>query len=470
MSDNTLIEDDAKELLKSVWNAVNNEENQHMSTDELFTKIGITQDDFEKANDVLTEKINFVLRREPQDAWINQYNPDLLRCWNANMDIQFISDVYACVAYVVSYMSKAEREMGLLLKHAQSEAESGNQDAKQSMKQIGSVYLHNREVSAQEAVYRCCTLRLQECSRKVQFVPVGENPVRMSLPLSVIQNKSTNDDNHDDSVWMVSKVDRYKARPDTDTFEPMCLATFCSEYRVLYKGDMCKVSSDKRKSEVYALKNDLGHIQKRSRTDPAVIRYPRFSVMKSSEKYYHSMLQLFVPYRVDVHLKPAQFETYEEFYTNGVVSVLRRLQTVKYIVESNRTRFEVDIESLEDAEEHLQNFGPQEDAWALISPETELQRDECKDKQQVPAEDSDDECIPDLQPDRKEENICCIEAHSSRVPKSDALNMLRSLNEQQKKVFYKIRQWCLDKALMVKTLMHLKCFLLAVLEQARTFW
>ncbi len=69
---------------------------------------------------------------------------------------------------------KAEREMGLLLRHAQSDAESGNQDAKQSMKQIGSVYLQNREVSAQEAVYRVCTLRLQECSRKVEFVSVGE--------------------------------------------------------------------------------------------------------------------------------------------------------------------------------------------------------------------------------------------------------------------------------------------------------
>ncbi len=95
-------------------------------------------------------------------------------------------------------MSKAEREMGQLLKHAQSEAEEGNEDAKQSMKQIGSVYLQNREVSAQEAVYRCCSLRLQECSRKVEFIPLGENPVRMSLPLSVIQNKSRNGGDDDD--------------------------------------------------------------------------------------------------------------------------------------------------------------------------------------------------------------------------------------------------------------------------------
>ncbi len=148
-------------------------------------------------------------------------------------------------------------------------------------------------------------------------------------------------------------------------------------------------------------------------------------------------------------MKPAQFKTHEEVFNNCFVSVHVSLQSVKSIVEGNRSRFEVDIGLLEDAEDLLKKFGPQEDAWALISPETELQRDECKDKQQDGAEDSDEECnVPDLQCDKKDEKIhvCDIEAHSSRVPKSDALNMMRSLNDKQKTVFYKMRQWCLDKA------------------------
>ena len=123
-------------------------------------------------------------------------------------------------------MSKAEREMGLLLGQAQSEALKGNVDAKQSMKQIGQVYLQNREVSAQETCFRACNLRLKEGSRKVELIPLGENPVRLSLPLRLIQNKSNDDD---DNVWMVSKLDRYNARPKSDGFDIMCLATFCSE-------------------------------------------------------------------------------------------------------------------------------------------------------------------------------------------------------------------------------------------------
>ena len=38
------------------------------------------------------------------------------------MDIQFVIGAYACVVYIISYMSKAEREMGLLLANAQREA------------------------------------------------------------------------------------------------------------------------------------------------------------------------------------------------------------------------------------------------------------------------------------------------------------------------------------------------------------
>ncbi len=447
--DNTPTEDDAKELLKSVWTALNDEANEHMTTDELFTKIGITQVEFEEANDALTKKVNIVLKRDPQDAWINHYNPDLLRCWNANMDIQYVTDVYACVCYLVGYLSKAENEMGQLLKHAQNEAEQGSPDAKQSMKQIGSVYLQNREVSAQEAVYRCCTLRLQECSRKVEFIPLGENPVRMSLPLSVIQNKSHDDscsDDNEDRVWMISKNDRYKARPDTNTFESLCLASFYSEYRVIYNGEACSVPSGNRMS-VYALKNALGHVQKRSRTDPAVVRYPRFSATKCAEKYYQSILQLFLPYRIDAQLKPSQFETYQEFFEKGFVTILGSLQSVKCVVEGNRSRFEVDIESLEAAELHLENFGVQEDAWALISPETEQERDECNEQQQPDIDESEDEFnIPDLKPDKKEERVCDIEVHSSRTLKVNAFKMLRSLNSKQKQVFYKIRQWCMDKA------------------------
>ena len=49
--------------------------------------------------------------------------------------------------YIVAYISKAEREQGLLLKNAQKEArEEGNLDAVKELRHLGHIYLNHREV------------------------------------------------------------------------------------------------------------------------------------------------------------------------------------------------------------------------------------------------------------------------------------------------------------------------------------
>ena len=88
----------------------------------------------------------------------------------------------------MSDITKAEGEMELLLNNAQKEALNGNEDAKEAMKKLG-VHLHNREVGAQEAVCRVCIPRLKESSRKVQFVPTGDNILKMSTASGSAEQK-----------------------------------------------------------------------------------------------------------------------------------------------------------------------------------------------------------------------------------------------------------------------------------------
>lgn len=150
------------------------------------------------------------------------------------MDIQYVVDAFACVVYIISYISKAEREMGLLLGNAQREvSKDKNLDAKSALKKLGSVYLHSRDVCAQEAVYRLTNMHLRECSRNVVFIPTGNNSVKLSLQLSVLIGRAESQNLSSDDMWMTSIVDRYRNRPDEDNFDQMCLATFASEYRIL---------------------------------------------------------------------------------------------------------------------------------------------------------------------------------------------------------------------------------------------
>ena len=56
--------------------------------------------------------------------------------WRANVDIQFVLDVYACAMYIVSYISKAQKGMSELLRQASAEARKGNSTSQRYWKQI----------------------------------------------------------------------------------------------------------------------------------------------------------------------------------------------------------------------------------------------------------------------------------------------------------------------------------------------
>ena len=75
----------------------------------------------------MERKSKVVYRRGVNEVWVNQYSKQLLTCWNANLDISFVTDAYAVVIYI------REREIGLLLSNAQKEVtKQGNLSAKEA--------------------------------------------------------------------------------------------------------------------------------------------------------------------------------------------------------------------------------------------------------------------------------------------------------------------------------------------------
>ncbi|XP_061168811.1 uncharacterized protein LOC133178060 [Saccostrea echinata] len=438
----------AKEILLSVWDKLQND-GEGRTTKEIFDDLSLTQELYEEAYNMLSARRSVVLKRNPNEVWTNQYNQCLLKCWDANMDIQFVLDPFSCIVYIVSYISKSEREMGMLLKQTKLEAEEGNLDARQTMKKIGSAYLHHREVSAQEAVYRVCNLKMKECSRKVVFVPVGDNPLRLSKPLSLIKKKSnleiiSDEEDDENDIWMTNIIERYENRPDNPVFHDMCLANFCSEFRVLAKSEVPK----KENENVFELQNGKGYVQRRTRTQHAVVRYPRFNVEKMSEKYHRSILQLFLPYRIEKQLKPPGFELYEDFYETGHVKIkgTRQLQSVKSIVDLNRSHYAQNEESLDIAQEAYEMNGEPEDAWSRICPETEVLRREgiAQRNENTVQQGNDREDIPDMESEMNNADVL-YQVHQNVISRDEMLPVLQSLNETQSEIFYLLREWCLAK-------------------------
>ena len=132
------------------------EGNTDMSLDDLLDKAEVSESEYTQALEVSSKGNVVVLRREPNECSVNNYNPSVMLAWQANVDIQFVLNAYACVMYVASYIMKTERSMGELLKRVATEARTD--ELKIQLRKVGSAFLTHRELSAQEAVYRLLSI------------------------------------------------------------------------------------------------------------------------------------------------------------------------------------------------------------------------------------------------------------------------------------------------------------------------
>ncbi|RXN36713.1 replicase helicase endonuclease [Labeo rohita] len=189
---------DARMKLKPLWDLLNDPQASFDNLSDMLTKCDLSMDDYNNYVEALTTSSVILLKRDPKEAWVNGYNPDLLRAWNANMDIQFVLDSFSCVMYMLSYISKPEHEMNDFLKNVIKGVRETNVNEEDEMKNIMQAYSKHRQVSAQESVARTCSLPMKKCSRSVVFIPTDDDALKMSLPLSALHNK----DPDSEDVWM----------------------------------------------------------------------------------------------------------------------------------------------------------------------------------------------------------------------------------------------------------------------------
>lgn len=90
-------------------------EGEDISFDELLLALKVTEENYLLALRSSLNVARVFLKRSPNELRINNYNPACLRAWRANMDIQYVLDVYACAVYIVNYISKGQKGMSELL-------------------------------------------------------------------------------------------------------------------------------------------------------------------------------------------------------------------------------------------------------------------------------------------------------------------------------------------------------------------
>ncbi|KAK3087854.1 hypothetical protein FSP39_011503 [Pinctada imbricata] len=288
------------------------------------------------------------VKRTPSEIRVNMYNEHLLLAWNANIDLQFVLDPYACAMYIVSYISKSQRGMSALMDRACKEARSGNMDIKKQVRHIGNHFLNSVEVSAQEASYLVLQMPLTKSSRDVIFINTSPPHERVLLlkqqsDLEELSPEST--DIHYQNI-----IARYSKRPKQ--LENWCLADYASQLEVKYPEDQKKndhqdeVNDDDTDPDhdnlefsdddtLVTLKNG---IVIRRRVHELILRYVRYNLKTDPENYYREKLLLFMPWRDESVDLLNKHKSYEEHY-----------KQVHFLIDHKAKMYEKNFEEIEQA-------------------------------------------------------------------------------------------------------------------------
>lgn len=93
-----------------------------------------------------------VLARDIDECTVNPFNPEWLRAWNGNMDLQVVIDFYQVITYITDYYSKADDS--IIEKLNLAVAESGSRSVKENMSVMANTFLTHRVIGEAEACYR----------------------------------------------------------------------------------------------------------------------------------------------------------------------------------------------------------------------------------------------------------------------------------------------------------------------------
>ena len=103
---------------------------------------------------------------------MNNYNPEWIFAWNANMDLQVCLDFFQVVSYITDYYSKDDSGTIEYLKKAKKQMIDKNMP--QQLRQMANTFLSHRRLGEAEAIYRVTPdMHLSESNVKCVFVQTG---------------------------------------------------------------------------------------------------------------------------------------------------------------------------------------------------------------------------------------------------------------------------------------------------------
>ncbi|XP_050337629.1 uncharacterized protein LOC126763907 [Bactrocera neohumeralis] len=242
-----------------------------------------------------------LLKHRKEDAWVNNYHPELLRLWAGNIDIQKCGSNEAIAYCIAKYLSKAEPagiDSGIAQAIQQIQREET--DISRKLFSICMKILHERQVSAAECAYRLCHIPLRDSSRSCIFL----NTRKAEQCYRVLQF----DRNGHATGYYSNIFERYQKRPlqspDYD-FANTSHTEFAMLFEPFYPKKVSETDHDAYE-EFRNTRRPLITLLDKSkmvvRKAPAVVRVSYFIATSDPDNFFYSLLLQYMPYRLETEL------------------------------------------------------------------------------------------------------------------------------------------------------------------------
>ena len=429
-------------------------EGDNITFHQLMIDLNISESDYLLAIRSSLNCPTIFLKRNPNELRINNYNVACLSVWRANMDIQFVLDVYACAIYIVSYISKAQKGMSVLLRTERAEAREGNASIKQQVRDIGNTFLNSVEISAQEAVYIVLQLPMRKYSRQVVFIPTSPPDERVQLlkpllkPLSEIEKMP----DECEEIHFRGLLKKYTERPLS--IGNATLADWAAWYNNSSDKPYHKKSTkldidnlpletsdnDDNNDDELCDDDDINTVtchfkskkanktsKPKKRAKARIIRSVWFNKEAYPEKHYRELIMLFTSWRNEDTDLIGKYSSYKEHYL-----------ALQESIKEQKGLYAVCYEELNGVQEQLNSVAnDNEDQFDLIAPITQ-------DIDHQDEHEGNENLHPDLNENYDLSDDLGIPSASSNneplilneLPDQEYREMVQTLNKKQKEFFY----------------------------------
>ena len=400
LEDNELIETIMEKYDKKTETKAEYAVNRKKRILELLNMANVSEADYIVALSYSRVGYSYHQKRDIDEIYINSYNPEWLRAWDGNIDIQPCFDFFGVITYVTEYFSKDDTGTMEIIKNV---IESNPDDTtRDKMRKVASAFLTHRQIGEAEAFYKLLPdLLLKNSNVTCKWLFIGNQTDKYKRMKRADENEDDKAKKHlikidgVEGLWyeQPDMLSKYKRRPDA--LERICYTHFGKMIKSSgglnsnedsnEKGpdeeehedtDSDDEDSDEEDPEMkfhYVITEDdeLSDeiprfiklkdpfpkenpiMQKRSR--PAAVRFHKPNKDNNPHKYFLFELMHYIPFRDEVEeFRPDDQEFIENLYMRNeerirkikskVMEHLESVEEARYYVEEATKKLNLELE------------------------------------------------------------------------------------------------------------------------------